>query len=41
MNRNEVRELEGLHHVDGLDEYLYPANEGVVGKEPIDDNNQD
>lgn len=41
MNRNEVRELEGLHHVDGLDEYLYPANEGVVGKEPTNDNNQD
>lgn len=39
MSRNEVRELEGLHHVDGLDEYLYPSNEGVVGKtQPEQDN---
>lgn len=38
MNRNEVRELEGLHHVDGLDDYLYPTNEGVVGKEPTENN---
>ena len=39
MSRNEVRELEGLPHADGLDEYLYPSNEGVVGQEPQDDNN--
>jgi len=26
MNRNEVRELEGLNSVDGLDEYLVPTN---------------
>lgn len=40
MNRNEVRELEGLPHVDGLDDYLYPTNEGVVGKEePATENN--
>lgn len=39
MSRNEVRELEGLPHADGLDEYLYPSNEGVVGKEPQEDNN--
>jgi HK97 family phage portal protein len=39
MSRNEVRELEGMPHADGLDEYLYPSNEGVVGQEPQDDNN--
>ena len=39
MSRNEVRELEGLPHADGLDEYLYPSNEGVVGQEPQKDNN--
>ena len=33
MNRNEVRELEGLPHKDGLDDFLYPLNTGVVGKE--------
>ena len=33
MSRNEVRELEGLQHKDGLDEMLYPLNTGVVGKE--------
>lgn len=38
MSRNEVRELEGMHHVDGLDEYLYPSNEGVVGEEPTENN---
>ena len=39
MSRNEVRELEGLPHADGLDEYLYPSNEGVVGQEQPQDNN--
>lgn len=33
MSRNEVRELEGLRHRDGLDDMLYPLNSGVVGKE--------
>ena len=33
MSRNEVRELEGLSHIDGLDEMLYPLNTGIVGKE--------
>ena len=33
MSRNEVRELEGLPHIDGLDEMLYPLNTGIVGKE--------
>ncbi|MBR4756523.1 MAG: phage portal protein [Bacteroidales bacterium] len=39
MSRNEVRELEGLQHVDGLDEMLYPLNTGIVGKE--EETNQD
>ena len=39
MSRNEVRELEGLQHKDGLDDMLYPLNTGVVGKtEPKDPN---
>ena len=33
MSRNEVRELEGLEHREGLDDMLYPLNTGVVGKE--------
>lgn len=33
MSRNEVRALEGYEHRDGLDDMLYPQNEGVVGKE--------
>lgn len=32
MSRNEVRELEGLEHKEGLDDMLYPLNTGVVGK---------
>lgn len=32
MSRNEVRELEGLQHKDGLDDMLYPLNTGIVGK---------
>lgn len=33
MSRNEVRDLEGLERVEGLDEFLYPLNTGIVGKE--------
>ena len=40
MSRNEVRELEGLMHKDGLDEFLYPLNTGIVGKTEEDDNNK-
>ena len=32
MSRNEVRDHEGLQRVDGLDDFLYPLNTGVVGK---------
>jgi len=32
MSRNEVRELEGFSREDGLDDFLYPLNTGVVGK---------
>jgi HK97 family phage portal protein len=38
MSRNEVRELEGFTHKDGLDEFLYPLNSGIVGKENDNDN---
>lgn len=38
MSRNEVRELEGLPHKEGLDDMLYPLNTGVVGK--TDKNNE-
>ena len=31
MSRNEVRELEGLQHRDGLDDMLFPLNSGIVG----------
>lgn len=41
MSRNEVRELEGLQHKEGLDDMLYPLNSGVVGKEnEIPQNNE-
>lgn len=30
MSRNEVRELEGLQHRDGLDDMLFPLNSGIV-----------
>lgn len=39
MSRNEVRELEGLQHKEGLDEMLYPLNAGIVGKEEQTNNN--
>lgn len=31
MTRNEVREKEGLERKEGLDDFLYPLNSGVVG----------
>lgn len=31
LSRNEARELEGFTKIDGLDDFLYPQNEGVVG----------
>lgn len=37
LSRNEVRELEGFTRQEGLDEFLYPLNSGVVGK---DENNE-
>jgi HK97 family phage portal protein len=30
LSRNEVREIEGLEKADGLDDFLYPLNQGVV-----------
>lgn len=33
LNRNEVREMENRNAVDGLDEYLYPSNQNIAGKE--------
>lgn len=33
LNRNEVREMENRNQVDGLDEYLYPSNQNITGKE--------
>lgn len=33
MSRNEIREIEGMNKIDGLDDFLYPGNELVVGKE--------
>ena len=32
MTRNEVRELENLNPIEGLDKPLYPGNENVVGE---------
>lgn len=37
MSRNEVRELEGLKPIEGLDDMLYPLNSGVVGAESEQD----
>ena len=37
MSRNEVRRLEGLEPMDGLDEFLYPTNEDKVGPPPPPD----
>lgn len=36
LSRNEVRALEGYEYKDGLDEMLYPSNEGIVGQEDND-----
>ena len=33
MTRNEVREMENKNRADGLDDFLYPMNLGIVGKE--------
>ena len=33
LSRNEVREMENRNKVDGLDEYLYPSNQNITGKE--------
>jgi len=41
MNRNEVRRLEGLPAVPGLEEYLYPTNEMKVGEEEPANNSQE
>ena len=35
MSRNEVREMENMNRMDGLDDMLYPANENIVGKEVL------
>ena len=37
LNRNEVREMENRNRVDGLDEYLYPSNQNITGKEETED----
>lgn len=39
MSRNEVRHLEGLASIEGLDEYLYPTNETKVGDPQPPENN--
>jgi HK97 family phage portal protein len=36
-NRNEVRTIEGMPTKEGLDEYLYPSNMTVVGKNDTDE----
>ena len=45
MSRNEVRELEDLNRVDGLDEYLQPLNmgsgEGDNSDQPPDKSDED
>lgn len=41
LTRNEVRDLEGYERADGLDDFLYPLNTGVVGKDNPDDNKED
>lgn len=32
LNRNEVRNMEGLNREDGLEKFMYPANLNVVGE---------
>lgn len=41
MTRNEVRSLEGLERIEGLDKVLYPLNSGIVGEEPQDNKERD
>ncbi len=43
MSRNEVRELEDLNRVEGLDEYLQPLNmgSGQSSEQPLTDNNDE
>ena len=41
LTRNEVRDLEGYERAEGLDDFLYPLNTGVVGKEMPEDNQED
>lgn len=40
LSRNEVRALEGYPRVEGLDDYLYPVNMAVVGKDNETQNKQ-
>ena len=35
LSRNEVREMENMNRMDGLDDMLYPGNENIVGKEAL------
>lgn len=35
LSRNEVREMENMNRMDGLDDMLYPGNENIVGKEVL------
>lgn len=39
MSRNEVREMESMNRMEGLDDMLYPGNENIVGKEANTQNN--
>lgn len=41
LTRNEVRDLEGYERAEGLDDFLYPLNTGVVGKDMPEDNQED
>jgi HK97 family phage portal protein len=36
LTRNEAREMEGFEKKEGLDTFLYPQNEGMVGEENND-----
>ena len=39
--RNEIREIEELNPLDGLDEPLVPLNMAIVGEEPVDTGTND
>lgn len=41
LTRNEVRDLEGYERSEGLDDFLYPLNTGIVGKEMPEDNKEE